>query len=98
MKKLDKANIFIENNKHLTNNKPKYHYAPPYGWLNDPNGFSYFKGEYHLFYQAYPYDVSWNDMHWGHAISKDMVKWEYKNIVMANDTLADANGVFSGVQ
>uniref|UniRef100_A0A2A4K6T7 Sucrose-6-phosphate hydrolase n=1 Tax=Heliothis virescens TaxID=7102 RepID=A0A2A4K6T7_HELVI len=52
-----------------------YHVAPPVGWMNDPNGFSYFKDNYHLFYQFYPFDTSTGDIHWGHVISKDLVTW-----------------------
>lgn len=52
-----------------------YHVAPPVGWMNDPNGFTYFKGEYHLFYQFYPYNSSWGPMHWGHSSSANLVDW-----------------------
>lgn len=52
-----------------------YHVAPPVGWMNDPNGFSFFKDNYHLFYQFYPYDTSTGKIHWGHVISKDLVEW-----------------------
>ncbi len=96
MTKLEQANAFIENHKGNTTGKPMYHFAPPCGWLNDPNGFCYYQGEYHLFYQSYPYDVVWNDMHWGHAASNDLVHWKYQRTVMANDTPSDVNGVFSG--
>ncbi len=96
MKRLEKANKFINENMHLTNNKPRYHFSPPFGWLNDPNGFCYYNNKYHLFYQAYPYDTLWNDMHWGYSTSEDLVNFKYEKMVMANDTLADANGVFSG--
>ncbi|XP_034830052.1 sucrose-6-phosphate hydrolase-like [Maniola hyperantus] len=55
--------------------KPLYHVAPPVGWMNDPNGFSYHNGEFHLFYQFYPYDSVWGPMHWGHVSSADLVSW-----------------------
>ena len=45
--------------------RPAFHVSPYVGWMNDPNGFSYYQGEYHLFYQYYPYDTHWNSMHWG---------------------------------
>ncbi len=50
-----------------------YHVMAKAGWINDPNGFSYFKGYYHIFYQYYPYGSDWGPMHWGHARSKDLV-------------------------
>ncbi|CAH4027588.1 unnamed protein product [Pieris brassicae] len=53
----------------------QYHVSPPVGWMNDPNGFSYYKGEFHLFYQYYPYDSVWGPMHWGHFSSPDLVQW-----------------------
>ena len=49
--------------------RPAYHLTPYVGWMNDPNGFSYYKGQYHQFYQYNPYDVRWAPMHWGHAVS-----------------------------
>ena len=60
----------------------KYHYASPTGWMNDPNGMVYVDGVYHLFYQYYPHDIVWGPMHWGHAVSKDLLHWEHKKIAI----------------
>jgi beta-fructofuranosidase len=67
-----------------------------YGWINDPNGFVQYKGHYHLFYQHYPYLPEWGPMHWGHAVSRDLIKWEYRPIALAPDESYDAGGCFSG--
>lgn len=76
--------------------RPSFHFSAPAGWMNDPNGFSVYQGEYHLFYQYYPYDTHWNSMHWGHARSKDFIKWEYLPAALAPDETYDSFGVFSG--
>ena len=47
--------------------QPKFHVTGGIGWINDPNGFAPYKGEYHLFFQYYPYDTKWGPMHWGHV-------------------------------
>lgn len=81
---------------------PKYHVAPPVGWLNDPNGFSYYKGEYHIFYQHHPYSVNWGPMHWGHSTSKDLCHWEHQPIAITPGAFSeghewyDWDGCFSG--
>ncbi len=77
-------------------NRPSYHLTPTIGWMNDPNGFSLYKGEYHLFYQYHPYDTKWGPMHWGHVKTKDFIHWERLPAAMAPDMDYDRNGCFSG--
>jgi beta-fructofuranosidase len=73
-----------------------YHVMPPANWMNDPNGFCFFKGEYHLFYQHHPFDSKWGPMHWGHVKSKDLVHWEHLPIALAPSEEYDKDGCFSG--
>jgi len=76
--------------------RPKFHLTPFVGWMNDPNGFSFYKGEYHLFYQYHPYNTFWDSMHWGHAVSKDLIHWKYLPVALAPESDYDSFGCFSG--
>lgn len=98
MKTVDKANQIIQTEKGKVNPifKPQAHLTPETGWMNDPNGFIYFRGEYHLFYQFNPYESVWGPMHWGHAKSKDLVNWEHLPVALAPDKDYDKDGCFSG--
>ena len=73
--------------------RSSYHFSPAKGWMNDPNGLVYLDGEYHLFFQHYPDSTVWGPMHWGHAVSKDLVSWEELPIALFPDSLGY---IFSG--
>lgn len=76
---------------------PRYHLAPPHGWMNDPNGFSVFRGDYHLFYQYNPESsLEPGIAHWGHAVSKDLFHWQHLPIALYPNNTYDKTGVFSG--
>ena len=76
--------------------RPLFHVTPPIGWMNDPNGFSVYKGQIHLFYQYHPYSNVWGPMHWGHQVSEDMISWKQYQTVLAPDMEYDEEGCFSG--
>lgn len=76
--------------------RPSFHLSTRTGWMNDPNGFSYYKGQYHLFYQYYPFASRWGLMHWGHAVSRDLLHWEHLPAALAPDALYDRDGCWSG--
>lgn len=95
---LQKAQIY-ENQKSTCisdEDRPVFHVTGSVGWINDPNGFSVYGGEYHLFFQYHPYSTSWGPMHWGHVKSEDLLHWQRLPIALAPDSPWDAFGCFSG--
>lgn len=76
--------------------RPVYHLSSPVGWMNDPNGFSVYQKEYHLFFQYHPFSNTWGSMHWGHCKSKDFIRWEYLPAAIAPDESYDEGGCYSG--
>ncbi|MBK9257890.1 MAG: glycoside hydrolase family 32 protein [Saprospiraceae bacterium] len=77
----------------LEEHRPQYHFTPESNWMNDPNGMVYHNGEYHLFYQYYPDSTVWGPMHWGHAVSKNLIQWEHLPVALYPDSLG---WIFSG--
>ena len=99
---LKKANDEIAGRQALMESakmRQRYHFMPPAGWLNDPNGLIWYNNKYHFFYQHNPFDAAWGAMHWGHAISDDLLNWEHLPVALAPSEpydLHERGGCFSG--
>lgn len=96
-----KATAYVmERHKEIKNNplRQKFHFEVPAGWCNDPNGFSFINGKYHLFYQHMPYISEPGDykMYWGHAVSENLVEWEDLPVALAPVDECDGDGCWSG--
>jgi fructan beta-fructosidase len=73
--------------------RPQFHFTPERNWMNDPNGMVFYDGEWHLFYQYNPQGDRWGHMSWGHAVSRDLVRWEHLPLALPE---ADGIMIFSG--
>lgn len=101
-KRIEEAERFIKSKAtgvSSTRWRQYYHFMGEEGWINDPNGIIEIDGLYHFFYQTNPYGTKWSEIYWGHAISKDMLHWEYLPIALAPSEQYDMHpegGCFSG--
>jgi sucrose-6-phosphate hydrolase SacC (GH32 family) len=80
-------------NLYKEKHRPQLHFSTIRGWINDPNGLVYYDGEYHLFFQHYPYGYYWGQPHWGHAVSTDLVHWQQLPDALIRHELG---GIYSG--
>lgn len=100
--KISVAQEFIDHHKKVSLNghwRQQFHFMPEVGWMNDPNGIIDYKGKYHFFYQYNPFSPFWDSMYWGHAVSEDMIHWEYLPLALAPSEPYDNHqkgGCFSG--
>ena len=85
--------LWSQDDAYTDKHRPQIHFSPKKGWMNDPNGMVYLNGKYHLFYQYNPDSTVWGPMHWGHAVSTDLVHWKELPIALYPDALGT---IFSG--
>lgn len=76
--------------------RPRFHFIPPANWTNEPHGPIYWKGEFHVFYQANPSGPYWGHIHWGHSSSKDLVHWKHWPAALRPEPASDRLGIWSG--
>ena len=102
LEKIEKAQREIDTKREVVKHgkmRQCYHFMGETGWINDPNGLIYFRGKYHYFYQHNPFNGFWDSMYWGHAVSDDLIHWEYLPLALAPSEYYDNHlkgGCFSG--